>query len=125
MSFRYACDLKVVQMLRKRTLGNSSSSILKQLRETHSNKYLQSAHHYLQSCKTFKAAAKSGLLCQVKFDEFPALQELPRHRWLMKVYQLDVLQRIDYIKASITSTFGNVLKLDSTKKITKKMAGTY
>lgn len=41
----------------------------------------------------------------------------------MKVYQLDVINRLDYIKASITSQFGAILKMDSTKKITNKLAG--
>ncbi|KAI4794050.1 hypothetical protein KUCAC02_032316, partial [Chaenocephalus aceratus] len=30
---------------------------------------------------------------------------------------------MDHIKASITSTFGSILKMDSTKKITKKLSG--
>lgn len=41
----------------------------------------------------------------------------------MKVYQLDVINRLDYIKASITCQFGAILKMDSTKKITNKLAG--
>jgi len=41
----------------------------------------------------------------------------------MKVYQLDVIDRLEYIKASITSQFGAILKMDSTKKITNKLAG--
>lgn len=41
----------------------------------------------------------------------------------MEVYQIDVLNRVDYIKAHMTSQFGTVLKMDSTKKITNKLAG--
>ncbi|XP_031172176.2 uncharacterized protein LOC116061928 isoform X3 [Sander lucioperca] len=36
----------------------------------------------------------------------------------------DILTRVDDIKARITSTYGTILKMDSTKKITKKLAGT-
>ena len=41
----------------------------------------------------------------------------------MDVYIRGVLQRIEEVKASITSTFGRILKMDSTKKIVKKLAG--
>ena len=33
------------------------------------------------------------------------------------------MARIDYIKAPITSVFGRILKMDSTKKIVRKLAG--
>ncbi|XP_075968580.1 uncharacterized protein LOC142971800 [Anarhichas minor] len=36
---------------------------------------------------------------------------------------MDILTRIYHIRASITSIFGSILKMDSTKKITKKLAG--
>lgn len=117
--------MKVVESLQQRSLGNSSSMICRQLEEAHADKYLRDSHHYLTACKTFKTAASSGLLSHPTFEEPPEIQTLPRHRWLMKVYQLDVLQRLDYIKASITSQFGTILKLDSTKKITKKLAGNH
>ncbi|KAM6945642.1 uncharacterized protein FYW47_017946 [Aplochiton taeniatus] len=38
-------------------------------------------------------------------------------------YGRDILSRLDHIKARITSTFGSTLKMNSTKKITKKLAG--
>lgn len=39
------------------------------------------------------------------------------------MYALDIMARMDYIKASITSVFGRILKMDSTKKIVRKLAG--
>lgn len=41
----------------------------------------------------------------------------------MQVYTKDVMQRLVDIKASITSQFGRVLKMDLTKKAAKKLAG--
>ncbi|CAH3183649.1 unnamed protein product, partial [Porites evermanni] len=41
----------------------------------------------------------------------------------LTVYCRDVLSRLEEVKAYITSTFGSVLKIDSTKKVTKKLAG--
>uniref|UniRef100_A0AAV2JMW0 Transposase n=1 Tax=Knipowitschia caucasica TaxID=637954 RepID=A0AAV2JMW0_KNICA len=49
---------------------------------------------------------------------------VPKHRWLMQVYAQDVLSRLGEVKASITSLSGQVLKLDSTKKIVRKLAGS-
>ena len=34
-----------------------------------------------------------------------------------------MLSRLDEVKAQITSVYGQILKMDSTKKITKKLAG--
>ena len=41
----------------------------------------------------------------------------PSCKWLLSVYSQDILTRLDDIKANITSTYGTVLKLDSTKKV--------
>ncbi|KAB5528391.1 hypothetical protein PHYPO_G00139690 [Pangasianodon hypophthalmus] len=49
--------------------------------------------------------------------------EVPTSKWLLTVYGKDIISRLDHIKSSITSTFGTILKMDSTKKITKKLAG--
>ena len=35
----------------------------------------------------------------------------------------DILPRIDEIKVSVTSTFGSILKMDSTKRVVRKLAG--
>ncbi|KAI4796658.1 hypothetical protein KUCAC02_026835 [Chaenocephalus aceratus] len=49
---------------------------------------------------------------------------LPSPSWLLTVYGYDIMTRLDDYKARITSTFGSILKMDSTKKVTKKLAGT-
>ena len=123
LTAKFACDRKVVGLLRQRGLGNSSSMVCHQLEEAHGERYLREVHHYLTNCKTFMAASLAGLVSTTNLEAPPPLIPVPRHRWFMKVYQLDVLQRRDFIKASITSLFGSILKIDSTKKITKKLAG--
>lgn len=57
------------------------------------------------------------------FEEPPALKPVPKFKWLLSVYAIDIMNIMDFIKASITSTFGSILKMDSTKKIVKKLAG--
>ena len=34
------------------------------------------------------------------------------------------MNRVDDVKASMTSTFGNIVNVDSTKKLTRKLSGT-
>ncbi len=42
---------------------------------------------------------------------------LPSPKWMRTVYIKDVQQRLDDVKAKLTSTFGDVIKMDSTKKV--------
>ena len=46
-----------------------------------------------------------------------SLPTLPKAGWLVTVYCRDVLSRVEEVKAYITSTFGSVLKINSTKKV--------
>ncbi|KAL0970156.1 hypothetical protein UPYG_G00238070 [Umbra pygmaea] len=65
---------------------------------------------------------KIGVL-QIKFQEPPEPTVVPSCTWLLTVYSQDILTRLDEIHARITSTYSSVLKMNSTKKITKKLAG--
>ncbi|XP_067289364.1 uncharacterized protein [Pseudorasbora parva] len=111
---KYACDMRVIRFLRERTLGNSPSRLVRQIRENHSEEWLKRVCRYLGVCSEF--AAKPSLL-PVKFHDPPKPVDIPSHRWMLAVYGRDILSRLDHIKASITSTFGNILKMDSTKKV--------
>lgn len=115
--------MRVVRLLRQRTLGNSSSAVSKVIEEQYGEKYVTSLESYFSNCKSFQSSAHRGFFGIPHFQRPPPQRPVPRHRWFMKVYQLDVINRLDYIKASITSQFGAILKMDSTKKITNKLAG--
>ncbi|KAJ8340737.1 hypothetical protein SKAU_G00353700 [Synaphobranchus kaupii] len=117
---KYACDMRVIRFLRERTLGNSPTRLVRQLKENHSEEWLKRLCWYLAACSDF--VARPSLL-PVKFQETPEPIAVPSHRWMLAVYGRDILSRLDHIKASITSTFGSCLKMDSTKKITKKLSG--
>ena len=56
--------------------------------------------------------------------EIPPYRPVPSPSWLLSVYANDVFSRLGELRAKITSTFGTILKLDSTKRVTKKLAGT-
>ncbi|KAF1387477.1 hypothetical protein PFLUV_G00079350 [Perca fluviatilis] len=53
----------------------------------------------------------------------PPFSPLPLAQFFETVHANDILSHLDELKGVITSTFGRILKLDSTKKITKKLAG--
>ena len=44
--------------------------------------------------------------------------------WLMSVYARDILSRLPQLLATCTAISGSVLKIDSTKKVCKKLQGT-
>jgi hypothetical protein len=58
-----------------------------------------------------------GNLGVVQFQNPPEMKTVPTYRWIMSVYCKDIVQHIDEVKAKITSVFGKILKLDSTRKV--------
>lgn len=115
LCFSYACDEKVITLLRTRGFGNSASMLQRKLEEQHETRWLARSLHYLSDCKGF---ANTKLVAGRVFAEPPALVPVPKYQWLQTVYCVDVMNRVDAVKAAITSTFGRVLKMDSTKKVT-------
>ena len=47
----------------------------------------------------------------------PTLPPVPQYGWLLLVYCHDILSHLEDVKARVTSIFGNILKMDSTKKV--------
>ncbi|XP_076869509.1 uncharacterized protein LOC143519694 isoform X3 [Brachyhypopomus gauderio] len=117
---RYACDIRVIRLLRERGLGNGPVRIIGQLKETHSEQWLQRAARYVSECAAFMENAS---VLPPQFQEPPEPATVPSYKWLLTVYSQDILNRLEEIKAGITSTYGAILKMDSTKKITKKLTG--
>ncbi|XP_068424141.1 uncharacterized protein [Clinocottus analis] len=112
--------MRVLVQLRSRTLGNSANQLFNTLREQHSEAWMRRGIRYLGICEQFLA------LCSARGQTpppLPPMPPLPSPVWLLTVYSYDVLSRLDEYKARITSTFGSILKMDSTKKVTKKLAG--
>lgn len=123
MTFKLGCDMKVVRLMRQRGLGNSSSQLQKQLEEQHAEAWLCKQIQFLTDYRGLSRAIAAQLVSPVQMGDLPVMTAVPKHRWLMQIYAQDVLSRLDEVKASITSVFGQVLKLDSTKKIVRKLAG--
>nr|XP_055076379.1 uncharacterized protein LOC129455635 [Misgurnus anguillicaudatus] len=120
LATEYSCDNRVLRMMRERTQGNSVTQMYKKLMEQHSEAWTQRVLQYLTACEPF---TRSFLVQPPVFAEPPSLPALPKPKWLLAVYARDVLGRLHEVKAKITSVLGCVLKMDSTKKVTKKLAG--
>ena len=117
MTHKYACDVKVVRLLRSRGLGNSSTQLYKQLEEQHHEAWLAKCAQYFSDWQAFTKAQSQNLITCANPSEPPQPTPVPKPSWLLTAYCQDVLSRIDEVKAQITSTFGRVLKIDSTKKV--------
>ena len=123
MTAKLACDSEIVRLLRNRALGNSCHQMAAKLQESHSETYLGKVARYLSQCARFQTAQSSGLALPGPPPVLPGMVAVPKYRWLGQVYLLDVLKRLDDLKAAITSIHGTILKMDSTKKVSQKLAG--
>ena len=53
------------------------------------------------------------------YEQPPAFCVPPGAAWFLSMYVRDVWSRLPLLKATITSTYGVILKMDSTKKVTR------
>lgn len=112
LTYKYACDMRVIRMMRDRGLGNGPHQLYKAIVEQHSECYLQQSVTYLTHLKAFTNASSRGLVHRPVLNQPPAMPPVPKFKWLLNVYCQDVLQHVDEVKASITSVFGKILKMD-------------
>lgn len=123
---KFACDEKVVALMRSRTIGNSPTALCNDINEIHSDSWARKMIAYLANCKRHKKTAKT-LLCrkdEPNYQELPLFRPIPGKKWFLATYIRDVWARLDLLKASKTSVLGNIIKIDSTKKLTRKLQGT-
>ena len=85
----------------------------KKIWEQHSEDWLHRSVAYLTACEPFTKLLKPG----ASFREPPTFPGLPRPKWLLSVYVHDVLLCLGEVRAKVTSTYGSILKMDSTKKV--------
>ena len=123
LTYRYACDRTVVGLLRARTLGNSPTALWHNILESHSEEWLKRQMMYLGDCARFKESRQKLGLHTVEYPEAPPFPIFPKPNWFITVYVRDVWNRLPTMLASLMSTYGCILKIDSSKKICKKMQG--
>ena len=117
---KYAADKAVVSLLRARTLGNSPTALANNLKETHSEEWLKKTLSYFSDCEHHKNAFNRPA---PHYKEPPSFLKFPAAHWFLSVYVRDVWSRLPSLLAAATSVYGSILKVDSTKKITKKLQG--
>lgn len=116
LTTKLALDSKCLTMLRPRTVGNSSSYLQQALQEVHSQEWAWQTINYLTDCDVHK---KSCVLTQSKpvYQKPPPFCPLPLAQWFETVHANKILGHLDVLKGVITSTYGRILKLDSTMKV--------
>lgn len=117
-----ACDMQVVRQLRHRGPRNSISQIQRLLDEEHTEAWLQKQICFLTDFRRLVRTVVSGLDVPVTLGELPAMPPVPKPHWLMQAYAQDVLRRLEETQASITSKFGQVLRMNSSYRIVKTLA---
>ena len=122
LTYKYAVDKSLLTLLRSRTLGNSPSAVQASISELHSENWIRRGTMYMQDCVRHSKGVTSHFTDK-SYDAVPEFKAIPKKQWFMAAYTLDVLSRISILKGNVTSVFGKILKIDSTKKIVKKLAG--
>lgn len=110
-----ALDRKCVTLLRPRTAGNSSSYLQQAFQEAHSEEWARRSCEYFTDCEIhMRSCLKQS---EAVYAPPPPFCPLPLAQWFETVHTNDVVGHLDELKSVITSTFGRILKLDSTKKV--------
>lgn len=79
--------------------------------------------HCISKCTRHKAAHAQLNLPPVTYPKENKMRDIPSAKWFLACYVRDVYSRLDLLKAAATSIYGKVLKIDSTKKVTRKLQG--
>ncbi|XP_016115196.1 uncharacterized protein [Sinocyclocheilus grahami] len=99
------------------TLGNSATMLYHKLCEQHSEDWMERTLQYLSACERFQGTTTRPITPP------PPMPPVPTAQWLLSVHAEDVRSRYSELKARVTSVFGSILKMDSTKQVAKKLAG--
>ncbi|XP_034144756.1 uncharacterized protein LOC114832433 [Esox lucius] len=116
-------DRTVVRLLRDRTEGNTMVKVWRQIQENHVEEYLQRKDLYTTLLMT--VVKPGGIVSALRhtFQAPPPPRELPSARLLRHAFLLAEASNVQDYRSQILSTFGTVLKMDSTKKVVKKLSG--
>ena len=95
MTHKYACDIRVVRLLRQRGLGNSSTQLFCKLEEQHEEAWLIKCAQYLTDCQCFTKASARGMITFPNPEDPPQRTPVPKPNWLLTSYCQDVLSRIE------------------------------
>ena len=109
---RLSCDRAVIAMMNERTLGNSASRLHASLVEQHTREWMARSMLFLSVLRKLRVPGATPQAVSI-----PPMHPVPSVPWLISVYAREALTRLTETKARVTSIFGDILKLDSTKKV--------
>ncbi|XP_026051984.1 uncharacterized protein LOC113038622 isoform X1 [Carassius auratus] len=113
LTYRLSCDKELVRLMRSQTPGKSVMSLYRHLCVRHKEQWLAQSAEYLSVLDKFQDL--SAVTARL-----PQMMPLPSPSLLLRVHAKDVLTRLGEMKARVTSIYGSILKMVSTKKVTKK-----
>ena len=123
LTYKCALDKALVVQMRGRTVGNTPSAMRNMVHENHTQRYCEKTLQYLADCRAHQERKNEERRCRqqppvkYEFDPPPNFKPIPGPTWFQAVHTRDVYDRLDVLRASITSTLGTILKIDSTKKV--------
>ena len=122
LTHKYACDQSVVDLLRSRTLGNSPTALRNTLHELHSEEWLRGQLDFLTACQRHKKGLASYLPPVTYLQPSPPPPFSPPGDFLQHMYITETCGR-EWTTSwqQLLQHYGSVLKIDSTKKICKKL----
>lgn len=93
-------------------LGNSPTRLNACLLEQHTDRWMDRTMAYLSVLQKLRVPGVEAR----RRAEVPLMHPVPTVKWILAVYVQEALSRLEESKARITSVFGDILKMDSTKK---------
>ena len=119
LTHKATCDRKVATMLQG---GHWRIPPITCVWELHSEQWIRQVILYLSDCKHHKEKTSKGIAgamgqLPTQYEAPPQLLNMLGARWFVKCYGNETLARLNEVKAQVTSVYGKILKLDSTKKV--------
>ena len=109
--------------MRARTLGNSPTALQHSIQEEHSEAWMRKHLLYLSDCASHIKGQQRLSLPQSTYVHAVQPKTLPKAKWFLASYVRDVYSGLPTLLAAVTSVYGSILKIDSTKKICRKLQG--
>ncbi len=109
---RLSCDKELVRLMRSQTPGKSAMLLYRHLCVRHKEQWLAQSAEYLSVLDKFQDL--SAVTARL-----PQMMPLPSPSVLLTVHAKDVLTRLVEMKARVTSIYGSILKMVSTKKVSR------
>ncbi|XP_028298158.1 uncharacterized protein LOC114460411 isoform X3 [Gouania willdenowi] len=116
-------DKQIIRLMRDRTVGNTMAKVWRQVQESHCEDYLHRKDLYTTLLSQLNKPGGIIRTLSHQFQRPPTRRELPSPQLLRKAFLISEVENIEDYRTQIMSTFGKVLKYDSTRKICKKLAG--